>query len=496
MNRYISTLVLCTAALFCNAGLDNSSLIPPFKTDAQVGMEKTADGKSESPDWVKGLIMTTARVDAVSTDQTLKGMEPYLDHLAEMGVNGLWVTPPLNGGNGYGNFGIHTMNPLLLGEKDPVKQWQILKNFVDAAHKRNIRVFFDIVTWGVTKHEGGAPIFKEKPEWFSQISARYAGWYFNWDNAELNEWFASRLIEWALLTGADGFRCDCSPFHAEYGAYRTAKKRLRDMGRKIILISEFGCARRNVFDFDQVSMMKDFRTPRWQGVTFLEKNIVDEVKNGGELIVRDDETALRGRKRFYTFMLSCHDSQEYTAKGSPIVFGYQTIFSPFIPLWYVGEEWNNPKAHFIDYYVKRDKIKRKSWRLYNNFVDWKARDKNRAFFEQVKKMIRIRRERPEIFEFFPDNNTQTNICAVKTQPATKLQSYARYRNGKAVIIVPNYSSELLKTTVSIPFAEGGLKKDREYTVTDLLSDKQISSGKNPDFSITLNPGELGVFEVK
>ena len=32
-----------------------------------------------------------------------------------MGVNGLWLTPPVNGGNGYGNFGIHTISARLTG---------------------------------------------------------------------------------------------------------------------------------------------------------------------------------------------------------------------------------------------------------------------------------------------------------------------------------------------------------------------------------------------
>lgn len=41
-----------------------------------------------------------------------------------------------------------------------------------------------------------------------------AGWDWNWKNPELNEWFASRLVDFILLTGADGFRADCAPFSA------------------------------------------------------------------------------------------------------------------------------------------------------------------------------------------------------------------------------------------------------------------------------------------
>ena len=173
---------------------------------------------------------------------TIQNLVPVLDHLAETGVNGVWVSPPLNGGNGYGNFGIHTMSSRLIGETDRQKQWQALKTFVDEAHKRNIRVFFDVINWGVTKHEGGAPILKEKPEWFGEYFHPYRGYLFNWENKELNEWFTSRLTEWLLMTGVDGFRCDCAPQYAGFAPYGKAKERLRRFGRKVIFMSEWICS--------------------------------------------------------------------------------------------------------------------------------------------------------------------------------------------------------------------------------------------------------------
>ena len=222
---------LFAGSLLAGAAIDNSALMPPYKPDTEVIMEKDAEG-GETPDWIKSLIIVELRIHSASTDGTVKGLLPALDHLAEMGVNGVWLTPPINGGNGYGNFGIHTLSPLLTGEKNPVKQWQVLRNFVDEAHKRNIRVFFDVVNWGATKHEGGSRLLKEKPEWFGEYFAPYAGWFFNWENRELNEWFSSRLVEWFLMTGVDGFRCDCAPKYSGFGPFETAKKRMRSFGRK------------------------------------------------------------------------------------------------------------------------------------------------------------------------------------------------------------------------------------------------------------------------
>ena len=90
-------------------------------------MERRADGASESPDWVKSLILAEVRIDSATRKGTVRDLVPVLDHLAETGVNGIWLTPPLNGGNGYGNFGIHTISPRLTGEKMRERQWEVLK---------------------------------------------------------------------------------------------------------------------------------------------------------------------------------------------------------------------------------------------------------------------------------------------------------------------------------------------------------------------------------
>ena len=501
MNRFFHTLPFLFPGLFLyGAGIDNSSLLPAYKPDSEVRMERRADGTSESPDWVKSLILAEVRIDSASSDGTVKGLIPVLDHLAEAGVNGIWLTPPLNGGNGYGNFGIHTISPFLTGEKTRERQWQVLKTFVDEAHKRNIRVFFDVVNWGVTKHEGGSPLRKEKSEWLGDYYAPYAGWLFNWKNKELNEWFAARLVEWILKTGVDGFRCDCAPFYSGYEPFRAAKERLRRMGRKILLIAEHGSSRKNVFDFDQVSFCykneKGNQRVRWFTDLYLKTNIVDMIRSGEELRMRDDYDREPGRERFYTLMLSCHDSPHYIVNGSPVAIGYQAIFAPFIPLWYIGEEWNNPPRFFVDHYWKRDKHPiPETWRLYRNVIDWGAKEKNREFFEQVKKMIRIRRSNPDIFEYFPDDHRQSNICKVTTDQNGLLQAYARYRNGRAVLIVPNSSKSGKTIRVSIPFEESGLRRGERYTVTDLMAGKVLRNGNMTDFSAEIAAGGLGVFLV-
>lgn len=483
-------------------GIDNSSFLPPYKPDSEVKMEPCTDGTVETPDWVKSMIFITARIDAVSSDETMKGMKKFLDHLAETGINGIWLTPPLNGGNGYGNYGIHTRSERLIGEKEPTLQWKVLYDFVQEAHKRNIRVLFDVVEWGTTEFRDGPNLRKLKPEWYGAYFRPYRGWFFNWKNRELREWFAANLTEWVIMTGADGLRCDTAPKYSGFESFDVAKKRLKALGKKVILMSELTTTGNGVFDLDQLTFLYRDRygviRQRWVGDYYMTHNIVDAIKSGEGLYAWNNMKRPPGTKRFHTFMLSCHDSKDYIVKGSPIVIGYQAILAPFIPLWYIGEEWNNPKEHFVDFFVKRDKIKRTSWNLYDTKIDWKTKeqDKNKAFFEKVKKMIRIRRSNPDIFEYFPDNHRNSNICKVETDHKNLLQAYARYRGGRAIIVVPNNGKTEELITVSVPFADAGIPKGSTYLVTDLMEGKQIASGKLSEFKAKIGAGELGVYEIR
>ena len=97
------------------------------------------------------------------------------------------------------------------------------------------------------------------------------------------------------------------------------------------------------------------------------------------------------------------------------------LMPPLLPKWYLGEEWNNP-------YVSPE-----GW-LYANAVDWDALERNRSFYEEVKRMIRIRRTFPALFDYFPENHRETNICRVETHPSAALQAYARYGGGSAVLV--------------------------------------------------------------
>ena len=89
----VSSAFICTSAAESNSDtakqyIDNSSLVPKWKPDSEV----TTDDNN-TPDWASSLIMMTVNPYNASKEGTLMGMLPLLDHLQEMGVNGLWLCP-------------------------------------------------------------------------------------------------------------------------------------------------------------------------------------------------------------------------------------------------------------------------------------------------------------------------------------------------------------------------------------------------------------------
>ena len=78
----------------------------------------------------------------------LAGLTEKLPYLDNMGVSAIWLTPVLrNRAMQAGTSGYHGYWILDFTEIDPhLGSNAELKNFIDQAHKRNIKVFFDIIT--------------------------------------------------------------------------------------------------------------------------------------------------------------------------------------------------------------------------------------------------------------------------------------------------------------------------------------------------------------
>lgn len=126
------------------------------------------------------------------------------------------------------------------------------------------------------------------------------------------------------------------------------------------------------------------------------------------------------------------------------------------------------------------------------------KEQNREFFEQVKQMIRIRRQYPHIFEYFPDDHRNSNICKVKTNHPKLLQAYARYKDGDAIIIVPNSGEKTETFKISVSLKDIDFDSALSCKISDLLNNNKLSFNKTVgaiSFSANIKAGMLGLFLI-
>lgn len=489
------SFTVCDAEMFYPIDMENvsnASLLPEIVPDDMVNLEK--NGSVQTPDWFKSVIMVEFRVETATKEGTFQAAVPLLDHYAELGVNCLWLTPIYEkgpGGNGYGNIGLHSVEPAMTGTSDYEEGWQVVKNFVDEAHKRNIRILFDVITWGVMN---GSPLINEHPEFFE--GEAWGNTAYNWKSAELREWFVENAVRNIAVTGADGYRCDCEPNYSGYDVFGEIRNRLLEKGRKIVVISEDGNERNGVYDCEQDGVLPYHIMSRgglYQNpVPFYlgdsKMNIVDSVKNGtglgSESLQKKDSG---GNFRFYTCCVTNHDYQQRLVNGNIIIMGYQAILAPFIPVWYMGDECGVT--------MKNRAV------LFDVPVDFSCMEeaKNRKFYNDVKQLINIRRTYKDIFEYFPENHRESNICEVRTTGITSLQSYARYSKNAAVIVIANDNlSSDGNFTAEIPYVEMGFGKGT-YRITNLLSGNVLSEGRGREVNMIsgkVKYGRIGVYLIE
>ena len=452
--------------------IDNSSLLSYEGGDKTVLAPSDDKEKLMTPAWLDTAVMVELRIDTASIGGAFKDSYDLIDFYAEAGVNVLWLSPVYErgaGGNGYGNIGLHRIEPWLTGTQDQEAGWNELKKFVDYAHSKGVYILLDIITWGTMY---ASPLINEHPDWYNGEAWGNAA--FNWGNAEFKEWFIENAVANLEKTGADGYRCDCEPFTAGYAVYEAIRTRCNEKGLYPLIMSEEGGHRQATFDCEQDGVLKYSDMTRGQlyqnPVNFFVDgylDIVDATQTGRGLggPTFANNRRLMGTFRYYTNCITNHDYQARNVNGNRLKIGYAAIYAPYIPLWYMGDEFGVTMPYKAV--------------LYDIAVDYGAvgtKDDQTLFFEDVKQMISIRRSNPDLFAQWPLNHRDSNIEEVKAEGLSVLQNYCRYAGGRMVIVLGNNEPEndgICKVT--IPFDKLD-KTYNNYKVTDMLTGQIVAVG--------------------
>lgn len=184
----------------------------------------------------------------------LRGLTEQLDSIASLGVNAIWITPVVKNipgfvtGAGFPDWGYHgywaddfySVDPRFGSESD-------LKNFIDAAHARNIRVLLDVVY----NHVGYNSHYLTDPQTRNWIRSNETGGCGSSDLTlcvaglpdlktelpEVDEFLFNAYLPLAKRVGVDGFRLDTVK-HVDHPFWQEHRRRTRELNPAFFLLGE------------------------------------------------------------------------------------------------------------------------------------------------------------------------------------------------------------------------------------------------------------------
>jgi glycosidase len=168
-----------------------------------------------SPAWLRDAVIYEIFPRAFSASGDFDGVTAQLDRLRSLGVSVIWLMPihPVGKEKSKGTLG----SPYAVRDYDGINPEygtaQDLEELVAAAHKRDIKVFIDVVanhtSWDSTlmkhpdwyKHDASGRIVPPNPDWVDVAQLDYS-------NPGLRAYMRDMLVRWLRDYDLDGFRCD------------------------------------------------------------------------------------------------------------------------------------------------------------------------------------------------------------------------------------------------------------------------------------------------
>ena len=181
------------------------------------------------------------------------------------------------------------------------------------------------------------------------------------------------------------------------------------------------------------------------------------------------------------------DKSPYVALGSRATFGYAFLFSAMIPIFFAGEEfdasfrpipWESP--HFLG-----DQDAGKGRILYGCMLDWDelSQPRHRDMFEDVKKMIAIRKRETDLFGVVPDQEEPKLKAVPFDGDITVPIPYIRWNDTGAVIVAANRdTNQDAHLKLRLPLQEIGMAGHASYRVTELWPGDEMKVHSDKDLA--------------
>jgi alpha-amylase len=401
----------------------------------------------------------------------LAGLTQQLDEIASLGITALWITPVVDNidsfvtGAGFPDWGYHGYWADDFTKVDPRFGTEgELKQLVDEAHRRGIRVLLDVVY----NHAGYNSRYMTDPKtkaWLrsnergdcgsDDITTCVAGLPdFKTELAEVREYLFNAHLGMAKRTGVDGFRLDTVK-HVTHDFWREHRQRVdAELGPNFFLLGEvWGGDAQSLdpwFAGNEMNAGFDFS---FQGST------LGWLQGRGRTVAFDRYLKQREKVRggyLLSHFLSSHDvpGALYQLEGDKQLFRLAALLqftSAGLPMVYYGEEVGRAGGDWPD---NRSDM---PWGAKN--VEPGAGDaRDEALRADYRKLIAIRHAHPAL--------SRGVHTAISTTGDLLVFSQKDEASGDEVIVAVNRGAEAAELTVPSPWSVSA--------VTDVWSGEALS----------------------
>ncbi len=235
-----------------------AGLIMPLRTGS-FGEQMIKEGSAmptltqpPSPRWVKDLIIYQIATKGFTSPDgpqsgTFNSLRGKLAYLQELGVTGIWLSgyslaDPHHFHNIWTQYAViqpDKLDPTLGTERD-------FKALIDESHRREIRVFLDVITHGVVNQ---SLLIKNHPRWFRGGSWHMTDYDWYGGHTDLDDWWVKIYTEYVTKYGVDGFRLDVAIFRPDL--WERIRQNAAAAGHEIVIFEEANAVIPGVTDFTQ-----------------------------------------------------------------------------------------------------------------------------------------------------------------------------------------------------------------------------------------------------
>src|SRR6187399_796998 len=426
LNRTWAGIRACAIAL-----LAMIALATPLMSAA----DATPVSARQSPEWLRDAVIYEVFPRAFSPQGNFKGVTAQLDRLKALGVTVLWLMPihPTGKLRAKGTLG----SPYAVRDYDAINPDygtpNDLKQLVDSAHRRGMKVFIDIVI----NHTSWDSVLLEKhPDWYTHDSSGKIvppnpDWVdvadLDWSRPALRQYMTGMLVRWLRDYGLDGFRCDyASGVPTDFWeSVRPELDRVRP-GLAFLAEADDPALLNKAFDIDYAW---DFHHAMSEALVGTEP-----ASNVRQVWQRAEARYPRGALRLR--FSDNHDQLRTTGQaGLPAALAASALMFTLdgVPLLYNGMEIGDTTESAAPALFERTPIQ---WEMAQR------RPKVEGFY---KSLAALRRAHPAL--------TRGSVRWLRNSDEARVLSYERGASGESLVIAVNLSSQPWSGLVDVPPGE-------------------------------------------